>query len=151
MFSSPMMAQAHRQQLDPCRDTPKISTDHFQFKDETGGKGTTKAGNPFSFHTYSSEDGVKVLTYIETFESVELAKRALDEKLKEASPITARCPKLDKSGKPIGERVVLTEAKKNQAEAETQSFICWTTGSRLHWIQSKLLKHALAFEKTLDP
>ena len=127
------------------------AADQFQFKDEEGGKGITKDGKTFSFHSYSSGDGVKLLTYIEDFASMELAKRALDEKVRQASSVGARGPKLDKNGKPIGERVVLTEEKKTQDQAESQNFICWTTGSTLHWIQSKSLKHALAFEKTLDP
>lgn len=149
--SSLAMAQAHRQQLDPCGDTSKISTDHFQFKDEEGGKGITKDGNHFSFHSYTSNDGVKLLTYVEMLKSAKLAKRALDEKLKEATSTSSRGPKLGKNGQRIGERVVLTVQKKAQGEAESESFVCWTIGSTLHWIQSKSLKHALAFEKTLDP
>jgi hypothetical protein len=100
------------------------ATDHFQFKDETGGEGITKDGIFFSFHSYTSDDGVKLLTYIETFTSIELAQKALDEKVKEASSVSARGPKLDRNGKPIGERVVLTAEKKTQAEAESQNFVC---------------------------
>jgi hypothetical protein len=125
--------------------------DQLQFKDENGGKGITKDGNLFSFHTYTSNDGVKLLTYIETCSSGLNAKRALDQKIKEASSIRARGPKLGKDGKPIGERVVLTVEKKAQGGAQSESFICWTAGSELHWIQSQSLKYALAFEKTLDP
>lgn len=126
------------------------ATDHFQFKDETGGEGITKDGTFFSFHSYTADDGVKLLTYIETFTSIELAPKALDEKVKEASSVSARGPKLDRNGKPIGERVVLTAEKKTQGEAESKTFVCWTIGSNLHWIESKSLKHALAFEKTLE-
>lgn len=122
----------------------------FHFKDDSGGSGIAKNGNHFSFHDYTSGDGVKVLTYIELCPSAKLAKRALDQKIKEASSITARGPKLGKSGEPIGERVVLA-VENYQGERESESFICWTTGSRFHWIQSKSLRHALAFEKTLDP
>jgi hypothetical protein len=125
--------------------------DQLQFKDENGGKGITKDGNVFSFHTYSSNDGVKLLTYIEACSSGLNAKRALDQKIKEASSISARGPKLGKDGEPIGERVVLTVEKKAQGEPQSESFICWTVGSELHWIQSRSLKHALAFEKTLNP
>jgi hypothetical protein len=124
----------------------------LQFKDENGGKGITKDdGNLFSFHTYTSNDGVKLLTYIETCSSGLNAMKALDQKIKQASSIGARGPKLGRDGKPIGERVVLTVEKKAQGEVQSESFICWTTGSKLHWIQSQSLKHALAFEKTLDP
>ncbi len=143
---------------DPCRGSGSRqdsagpqAKDQLQFKDENGGKGVTKDGNVFSFHTYSSNDGVKLLTYIERCSSGLNAKKALDQKIKEASSIRARGPKLGKDGKPIGERVVLTAENKAQGEAQSESFICWTVGSELHWIQSRSLKHALAFEKTLDP
>jgi len=123
----------------------------YQFKDEMGGSGITKDGNHFSFHDYASEDGVKLSTYIEICSSAELAKEALGERVKQASTIIARGPKLDKNNKSVGERVVLTVERKTQGEAQSESFICWTIGSRLHCIQSKSIKHALAFEKTLDP
>jgi hypothetical protein len=124
---------------------------HFKFKDESGGNGTTEDGNRFSFHVYTSQDGVALSTYIEEYPTLELANRAMDEKAKEASSIIARGPRLDRNSEYLGERVVLTVEKKTQGEVESESFICWTTGSRLHWIQSKSLKHALAFEKTLYP
>ncbi|SRR6266478_3456574 len=127
------------------------TTDQFQFKDEEGGSGTTEDGNRFSFHSYKSQDDVRLLTYIEICPSPEFAKKAFDQKLKEASSIIARGPRLDKSGKSIGERVVLTVEKKTQGQAESESFVCWVIGSRLHWIQCKSLKHALAFEKALFP
>lgn len=123
----------------------------FQFKNGRGGDGTTKDGNPFSFHVYTSQDGVTLLTRIEEYATPELAIRAMDEKTKEASSIIARGPRLDRNGKYIGERVVLTVENKAKGETEPESFICWTTDSRLHWIQSKSLEHALAFEKTLYP
>lgn len=122
---------------------------HFQFKDEEGGSGISKNGNRFSFHVYTSNDGVKILTYIETFPSASRAKRALDEKIKEASSISAHGSKYDKNGKRIGERVVLTMDKAYSTK-QSQSFICWTFGSELHWVRSQSLEHALAFEKTLD-
>lgn len=144
------LSKPHEASEGPQKNPGPQATDQFQFKDEEGGEGITKDGKTFSFHSYSSGDGVKLLTYIEDFASVKLAKGALDEKARQASSVSARGPKLDKNGKPVGERVVLTE-EKTQNQAESQSFICWTTGSTLHWIQSKSLKHALAFEKTLDP
>ena len=125
--------------------------DEFQFKDEKGGSGVTKNGNNFSFHSYTSGDGIKLFTYIEDCASVELAKRAVEEKIKEASSVSIRGPKLDKNGKSIGERVVLKVERKVQGEEQSDSLICWTTGSRLHWIQCKSLRHALAFEKSLIP
>lgn len=131
-------------------DQPQV-TDRLEFKDEAGGKATTTDGNAFSFHSYTSNDGVKLLASIEMFKSARLAKRALDERLKEATSVSSSGPKLGKNGQRIGERVVLTVQKKTQGEGESQSFVCWTIGSSLHCIQSKSLKHALAFEKTLDP
>jgi hypothetical protein len=122
-----------------------------QFKNERGGNGTTKDGNHFSFHVYTSQDGVALLTYIEEYATPELAKRAIDEKAKEASSIIARGPRLNKDGETIGERVVLVEKSQGETRSEPESFICWTTGSRIHWIQSKSLNHALAYEKTLYP
>lgn len=123
----------------------------FQFKNERGGNGTTKDGNRFSFQVYTSQDGVALLTYIEIFPSPEPARKAFDQKAAEGSSIIARGPRLDRNGEYLGERVVLTVEMKTQGEVESESFICWTTGSLLHWIQSKSLKHALAFEKTLYP
>jgi hypothetical protein len=127
------------------------TTDQFQFEHERGGDGTTKDGNRFSFQVYTSQDGVALLTYIEEYPTRELANRAMDEKAREASSIIARGPRLDRNGEYLGERVVLTVEKKTQGEVESESFICWTTGSRLHWIQSKSLKHALAYENMLYP
>jgi hypothetical protein len=123
----------------------------YKFKDEMGGSGTTEDGHEFSFHTYKSQDEVWLLTYIEMCPSPELAKKTMDEKVKEASSIIARGPRLDRNGEYLGERVVLTVVKKTQGEAQTESLICWTIGSGLHCIQSRSLKHALAFEKTLYP
>ena len=150
--SDPMIPSCKtRQALERRQDSAGLQTkDQFQFKDENGGKGIAKDGNHFSFHSYTSNDGVKLLTYIETCSSAQRAKRALDEKIKEASSISLRGPKLDKNGKHIGERVVLT-VEKTRGEKQSESFICWTVGSELHWIQSLSLEHALAFEKTLDP
>jgi hypothetical protein len=122
-----------------------------RFKDERGGSGTTEDGNHFSFHVYKSQDEVELLTYIEIFPSSELARKAFDEKVAEGSSIIARGPRLDKNGKSIGERVVLTVERRAMGETQSESFICWTIGSRLHWIQSKSLKHALAFENTFYP
>jgi hypothetical protein len=149
--SDPIAALKTRQALETQQDSPALKTkDQFQFKDEMGGKGITEDGDTFSFHSYISDDGVKLSTYIERCPSAQFAKRALEKKVKEASSISARGPKLDKNGKSIGERVVLT-VEKTQGERQSVSFICWTFGSELHWIQSLSLKHALAFEKTLDP
>jgi hypothetical protein len=116
-----------------------------------GGSGVTKNCNSFSFHNYTSGDGTKLFTYIEDCASVQLAKRVFEEKIKEASSISTRGPKLDKNGKSMGERAVLTVERKVQGKAQSDTLICWTTGSRLHWIQCNSLRHALAFEKTLNP
>jgi hypothetical protein len=56
----------------------------------------------------------------------------MDKKTKEASSVVARGPRLDRNGEYLGERVVLTVEKKTQGEVESESFICWTTGSVLH-------------------
>jgi len=122
-----------------------------QFKDEGGGTGTTEDGHEFSFHRYKSHDEVWLSTYIEICPSPELAKKAMDEKVKEAASIIARGPRLDRNGEYLGERVVLIVEKKTQGKGESISFICWTANSSLHCIQSKSLKHALAYEKILYP
>src|SRR5215472_9305358 len=120
------------------------ATDQLQFKDEVGGLAIAKDGNELSFHTYKSQDGVTLSTFIETCSSPELAKKAFEEKVKEASSIIARGARLDRNGEYLGERAVLTVENMIKGKVESESFICWTTPSRLHWIQSKSLKHALA-------
>jgi len=127
------------------------AANHFQFKNEVGGNGITEDGHEFSFHTYKSQDGVWLSTYVETCPSPELAKKAFDEKVREASSVIARGPRFDRNGEYLGERVVLKVEKKTQAKVEAESFICWTTPSRLHCIESTSLRHALAYEKTLYP
>jgi hypothetical protein len=125
--------------------------DQSQFKDEGGGSGIAGDGNRFSFHGYQSKDGVAVSTYIEDFRSPELARKVFEAKITEGLIVFARGPRLDRNGKSIGERVVLTMKSKAEGETQSDSYIFWTTDARLHWIQSKSLRHALALEKTFYP
>ena len=127
----------------------ELSSEAFEFKDIQGGRGKTEDGIPFSYHLYKSCDGVGVSTTVENRSSVFSALKALQRKVKTASKIIERGPKLDDKGQRTGERVVAMFAS-NGSEKE-RAAVLWTEGSDFHYLESSSLRHLIAFEKKYYP
>lgn len=115
------------------------------FQDVVSGKAETVDGTPFSFHSYKSSDGVPVSTRFERRDSPARAKKELLRNIKAAVEVLEREPKLDESGRQIGERAVLTA--KQEGSAKLQTTVIWNDGSQLYFVESPSLQHALEFEK----
>jgi hypothetical protein len=115
------------------------------FEDQHGGTGLIDGRIPFSFHDYQSSDGVALSTFIEKRRSSAGAKRALRIETRKAARIIARSPRVNSSGRRVGDRAVLIRS--NQGRYKGEAAIIWTDGPTLHRIESPSLRHALLFEK----
>jgi len=104
-------------------------------------------GAEFSAEDYSSTDGVSVIMTVETYTSVSRAKEALRKRIREASRIVERSPKVDGDGTILGERVVLSFAPGIHHRA--YATILWLEQEDLHEIESTSLRAALEFERQL--
>jgi hypothetical protein len=116
-----------------------------EFKSILSGRGKTKAGDPYSFHIYKSTDGVGISTRSEKRGSRILANREFQKKINKADKIIERGLKLDKNGKQVGERAVLTFTDKGPDKVIAR--VIWTDGAYFHSIESSSLPHILEFEK----
>lgn len=117
----------------------------LDFKELTSVKGTTKDGVPYSAQIYESPDGVTVSVTRENRDSAASAAKVLQKRIKAAVEIIERGPKLDETGRRVGERVVATFAKSDSSGNEVE--VLWTNGGQLYYIQSTSLPVALEFEK----
>lgn len=139
----------------PSQDMPKPQTSPSsqqpsaeqakEFQDVLSGKAETADGTPYSFHLYKSSDGVSVSTRFERRGSPVRAKKELLKNIRSAVEVLERGPKLDESGRQVGERAVLTT--KQNGSAKRQTTVLWTDGSELYFIESPSLQYALEFEK----
>lgn len=118
---------------------------NLEFKELLSGRGKTEDGASFSFHLYEASDGVAVSTRSEKRGSLTRANKELQRQIKKAIKILERGPKLDKSGKQVGERAVLMIASKGPHK--DQAVVLWTNGSQFYYIESSSLRHVLELEK----
>lgn len=101
-------------------------------------------GPTANYHTYESSDGVFISQSNEEFSSAKRASRELQKRLRLAKEIIERSPRIDESGKRVGERVVGLSSGEGGAQT---AFIVWTDGEVLSSIESPSLRHILEFEK----
>jgi hypothetical protein len=74
------------------------------------------------------------------------AESEMEEKIRGASRVMEREPRVDLPGHPNGERAILLFEKEGRAEV-----LLWFRGhSKLHKIESASLAHALAYEKLIQ-
>lgn len=116
----------------------------FIFK--SGANGKTADGADFSAVSYESSDGIVVSAITETYTSKAKAERALQKRLRGASRILSRVPKISSTGKRVGIRVVVRFPFEDQYRSTAMIF--WTDGPELHSIGAASLKHVREFEKT---
>lgn len=117
----------------------------LEFKDLQGGRGKTPDGISFSYHLYKSSDGVGVTTIVESHSSPASAQKALRNKLRTAIKIIERGPRIEDQAEEKGGRAVFSFAV--PGSHKKQAAVIWTDGQQLYRIESRSLKHALAFEK----
>jgi len=120
----------------------------FNSKMKMAERGSRRMAMFFSFHTYSSNDGVKLLTYIERCSSGLNAKKALDQRLKKP-PQSGLAPEAWQRWQAYRREGSPYSGEQGSGRSQSESFICWTVGSELHWIQSRSLKHALLSKRRL--
>ena len=116
----------------------------FTFK--SGADGKTSDGADFSAVSYESSDGIVVSAITETYTIKGKAERALQKRLRGASRILSRVPKISSTGKQVGTRIVVLFPHEDQYRSKAMIF--WTDGSELHSIGAASLRHVREFEKT---
>lgn len=133
----------------------KIATTHnpvretAEYKSIVAGHGTAQDGSPVSFTIYLSVDDVYVKKSVERHRSPRLAEEALQERLRSALTIVEQGRRLRRDGQQIGDRAVVMLAPGTTQQA--QAAVLWTDGSDLLSLESSSLRHALEFEKKLNP
>jgi hypothetical protein len=120
----------------------------LEFSEVSSEKGTTKDGAPFASQLYQSSDGVGLTVTRENRDSAARVNKELQRKLKVATRIIERAPKLDDTGRRVGERVAAMFVP-NDSHKE-QASVLWTYGGQLYYIESQSLRHALEFEKKFN-
>lgn len=113
----------------------------FKFKSGTNGK--TADGAEFSTVTYESSDGIAISAITETYSTEVKAQRALRKRLKGASRILGRAPKL--AGGRVYPRVVARFMREDSYRSPVMIF--WIDGRELHSIGADSVQHAREFEK----
>lgn len=93
---------------------------------------------------YESNDGVKIYTSTDEYESPAQANKELQRMLRGDVKVIERNPLQDGYGKQIGERVVAIRFY--DGDDRVYSFIARQEGINLHYIGSPLLSRALEFE-----
>jgi hypothetical protein len=97
---------------------------------------------------YKSSDGVELFKTSRGFDSTCQAADELNALLKRAERVIERAPKLDKSGRVVGERVV---AVFHLDEPFWQgAAVIWTDEKLLSCIESSSLRHVLKLEGVLS-
>ena len=94
----------------------------------------------------SSSDGIVVSAITETYSSKEQAERSLQKKLRGATKILGRAPKIAHTGERVGTRIVARYSPGDRYPP--RATVLWTDGLELHYVGSVSLKHVLEFEKT---
>lgn len=126
-------------------ETDFIATD-TRFKVWAMGSGGTDEGYSTDFTQLRASDCVTVYSETESMGSPMEAQGAMEKRIRGASRVVERGPKVDLPGHPDGERAVLLLANETSAE-----IVVWFRGnSRLHIIESTSLAHALAYEKLIQ-
>jgi hypothetical protein len=120
--------------------------DDTRFKVWMMGSGRTPDGYSTEFTQLRASDCVKVDIETESMGSPMEAESEMEKKIRGASRVVERGPKVDLPGHPDGERAVLLFGSEARAE-----IVLWFKGnSRLHIIESTSLAHALACEKLIQ-
>ena len=132
----------------PAEDTLASRVTKFEPKGSACGYVYVRGGGRFSSQMYESSDGVGVGYSAGDYGSPSRAKKYLREKIKDALQIIERTPKLDDTGKLVGERVVAMYPP--NAPFEELGSVFWTDGSHFYVIDSPSLKHTLEFERSSD-
>ena len=129
----------------PSKCTPPNSRGEIEFKAVQFYSGRKASGATFSAGMYQSSDGVAVSTTVETYSSAARAKNEMKKRIRKATRVIERGSKVDKNGKLIGERVILSLSGGTRHGAYVT--VLWADREDLHIIESTSLKHALEFER----
>lgn len=127
-----------------------MSSDNSQDLKFTAGiifDGEREDGGRFSVQVFDSSDGMRLTLRRDFFKSPAQANEKLQGDVKKAVEITERGPKVDESGKQIGERAVMIFVPNPKNENERHATVSWTENSTYYSIQSSSLRHVLEFEK----
>jgi hypothetical protein len=107
----------------------------------------THSGANSDYYHYEASDGVKLMRARIAFPSPGRAGQELWHKLEldeEIAEILERGPKVNERGEGVGERVVAVLTGKVKGQL---TYVIWTEGQALCWIESPSLNHALELER----
>jgi hypothetical protein len=121
----------------------------LDFKEVMVGEQMTQDGTKRPFHTWKASDGVSVTSFTQEFRSHAQANHSFSKRLKQASQVIEKKPKVDKAGHQVGQRAVVTFSY--PGKKEQFSGIIWTEGSIFHDVESVSPDHAILFEKEFYP
>jgi hypothetical protein len=121
----------------------------LEFKEVMMGEQVATDGTKRPFHTWKASDGVSVTSFTQEFRSHAQANHSFSKRLKEASQVIEKKPKVDKAGHQVGQRAVVTFSY--PGKKEQFSGIIWTEGPIFHDVESVSLEHAVLFEKRFYP
>lgn len=118
----------------------------IRFKVWMMGSGLTPEGYRTDFTSLRASDCVEVTIKDESMSSPSEAENEMEKKIRNASRVVERGPKVDLSAHADGDRAVLLFGSDARAE-----IVLWFKGTRsLHIIESPSLAHALACEKLIQ-
>lgn len=127
--------------------------DHYSAQDKPcleyinviAGLAHTKDGEPISYHTYITSDGMNVYSTYFYFRTPNKANKELSKKLRAATQVVKRESKLNSKGQKIGIRVL--GIFKSNVPGVKEYEVLWTDGANLKTIRSASLPHLLQFEE----
>ncbi len=120
----------------------------LEFRPTQAASGRTTEGSRFSLQLYEASDGVAISSRLDRFRSARRARTALAKIIRKGR-VLERKPKLDGTGHPIGERVVLKFTRSKSQLPQTE--LLWIDNTDLHQIVSSSLYHILEFERQFYP
>jgi hypothetical protein len=148
----PISRSVCRQALESEQKTTSEATSgraSLEFKEVMMGEQIATDGTKRPFHTWKASDGVSVTSFTQEFRSHAQANYSFSKRLKQASQVIEKTPKVDKAGRRVGQRAVVTFSY--PGKKEQFSGIIWTEGSIFHDVESLSLEHAALFEKKIYP
>lgn len=120
----------------------------LEFRPTEGASGRSIYGTRFSVQVYESSDGASVSSRLDRFISATRARKELQKVVRNAK-VVERHPRLDQTGRLIGEKIVVRFAAKKSNGSPVA--VLWVDRNELHRIMGSSLHHVLEFEKQFYP
>jgi hypothetical protein len=131
----------------PSPQEPKIGNVRFHLVMQ--GRLAIKGGGSGDFSNYTTDDGIRVHTRIESWRSADEVRNAMQRLRNQANRIVDTHPKLDEHGRTIRERAVFLVSIGHSKSS--LAVVAWIEERNLYVIESPNLDYALAFEAKFYP